>query len=418
MTAWAGEIETARQLYDSGKFVEATPLLEKLVRERPDDGVLRHQLGVCLQMGGEERAGVDARAAAIPLLEKELAGHPTITLLYYLAGDYQMRGDAEKSKEVVEQTARLFSDGKLVPGGAGESYQLAAVLERAGKGEESRKLLVESLRGFRAEPNPNRRYMSDILVRLGNAEFEKGNADQALASFVEAQQIDPTNPGGFYVHGVVMDSQGKLAEARRDYERALTIEPGHFYARYNLANLLARQGDVAGAMAGFEAALVTEPSGADLLRTYLALAKLCEVGGLFRKAAGYYEKVGRIQPDAGVELQARYATAQALRQEGDLDGALVTLRELASHAPDSAPLRAEIAELLLQKKDFAAAVSELLSALALAPEEGRLYLALGRAYVAQGKTDDARGAFQKAKAMAATAAEADSELAALAKGTP
>lgn len=402
-----------RAAYDRGDFAAALPLLEQLGKEHPADGVIAHQHGVSMEMTGKKEAGKKRRLEALVLLEKQASSAPTVAVLYYLAGDYQIAGKPDQARATMERAAKLHADKKLAPAGPAESYQLAAMLENLGRAAEVEPLLAKSLEGFRKEPAPNRRYFSETLVRLGNLDFERKDAAAAHAKFDEALKIDPKNPGAHYVAGVVADAEARGAEAASFYEKALELEPGHFYARFNLANLYARQGRIRDAMTAFEKALETGPSGDDLAKTLLALAQLSESAAEHRHAADYYKRLGQLRPSPQAEMSSRYAEAHALLQEGKSSEALVVLRELVGKAPDMAQLHAEIANLLMGTKDYAGATTALMSAIALVPRDGRLYLALGSAYLAQGKMKDAESAYTKALDLPGTREEAEQRLASI-----
>ena len=91
------------------------------------------------------------------------------------------------------------------------------------------------------------------------------------------------------------------------------------------------------------------------------------------------------------------------------------MRGVPEGAPDRAAARAEVAPPLSPQKNYDEAASELLSALALTPENGRLYLALGQTYKSAHRTEEARDAFSQAAEMEGTKEEAEKELRALEK---
>lgn len=411
--AVAAPPDPARAAYDRGDFAAALPLFAELAKQRPTDGVVAHQHGVCMEMTGKKEEGRKRRLEALALLEKSAASAPTVAVLYYLAGDQQVAGKESEATATMERAAKLHAEKKLAPSGASEEYQLAAMLEKLGKGSESEPLLRRALEGFRKDPAPNRRYHSEALVRLGNLDFERKDAAAAHAKFDEALKADPSNPGAHYVIGVIADSEGRAADASRSYEKALELDPAHFYARFNLGNLFARQGRIRDALQSFEKALETGPSGDDLAKTLLALGQLSESAAEHRRAADYYRRLAQLRPSPQAELSSRYAESHALMQEGKGDEALAILKELSTKAPDMPQLHAEIAGIQMNRKDYDGAVASLMSAIALVPRDGRLYLALGAAYLAQGKTKEAESTFTKALDMPEVKAEAEQRLAAI-----
>ncbi|MFN7975479.1 MAG: tetratricopeptide repeat protein [Acidobacteriota bacterium] len=308
-----------------------------------------------------------------------------------------------------------------------EKYQLATMLDRAKAQIHGAHLAMNALERVPHREGSNKRYFSGTLSASATSTSTRKHPDAAMKKFEEAQKVDPGNAGAFYVKAVVLDNQAaallqagknqeaqaKGAEAQAQYEKAIAIEPRHFYAQFNLGYLYWRQGKGEDALARLKAALAADPTGSDLEKTYGALAQFSAALGKDRDASDYFSRWGKIRPKPELEMSARYHMARALRSEGKVDDATKILKELSVKAPDYAPLRAELADILLEQKKWDEAIGELVTTASLLKtdeERGPIYLALGKAYREAGKPADAEAALRKALGSSMSKAEAEKEL--------
>ncbi len=217
---------------------------------------------------------------------------------------------------------------------------------------------------------------------LGEAQLASGRTDEAIATYRGVAELSPNNAlawfdlGNAYA-GKAVNDDAAFAEAKRAYERALTLLPRHADTYLNLAALHAgrhdpersretllraraanildptletelgllegARKDAAGARVAFERALALDPRQPEALE---GLGQLAYVAGDFAPAAVYYERALEAHPSA-----ARAKTLGALRlyQLNDRAGARVAFaRALALSSPgdpDVPDLRALVDEL-------------------------------------------------------------------------
>ena len=217
---------------------------------------------------------------------------------------------------------------------------------------------------------------------LGQAQLATGKGDDAVATYRAVTGLAPNNAlawfdlGNAYA-GKAASDDASFAEAKRSYERALSLSPRHADAYLNLASLhatrrepeparqtllrarlagvsdptletelglleLARK-DTAAGRAAFERALVLNPSQPEALE---AMGQLTYASGEYAAAAGYYERALAVRPTAGC---AKTLGAIRLYQLNDRAGARAAFsRALALTSvadPDAAELRALIDDL-------------------------------------------------------------------------
>jgi serine/threonine protein kinase/Flp pilus assembly protein TadD len=100
-----------------------------------------------------------------------------------------------------------------------------------------------------------------IYWQYVNAALESGDdyIDRAEECAVKVFELNPDSAAGHALRGMVRQAQGRLDEARRSYERALSIEPHHGYALAELERLFIVAGREADARALSDQAIAIDP---------------------------------------------------------------------------------------------------------------------------------------------------------------
>jgi tetratricopeptide (TPR) repeat protein len=100
------------------------------------------------------------------------------------------------------------------------------------------------------------------------AHFNKGRAflgledwNRAIESFRAALEIVPNLEGGWYLLGMALEKEGRLAEAERAFRKALEINADSARTRYDLGLVLSRQKRNAEAAAEFKRVTELDPDG-------------------------------------------------------------------------------------------------------------------------------------------------------------
>ena len=158
--------------------------------------------------------------------------------------------------------------------------------------------------------------------------------------------------------GVTLEAQGKLGDARAEYERALQARPSLRQASVNLGVLLEKQGDPAA-------------------------------------AAAVYQQVARDFPE---DATSRERLAALYRASGQTEDAWRAAREALVREPQSATANKVLAQVAFQKNDLDLAKLISLRAQKLAPADPELPFLSGQIAAKQG--DDAAAAVQFRKALA------------------
>jgi tetratricopeptide (TPR) repeat protein len=110
---------------------------------------------------------------------------------------------------------------------------------------------------------------------LGLAYLAKRDPARATEAFRKLQALGPKDPSGFYLEGIGLRAQGKTAEARKEFEAALSLAPGYVEPLGQLAGmaLAEKQPDAALSRVTKQAVLVPQSGGLQYLLGMVHLAR-------------------------------------------------------------------------------------------------------------------------------------------------
>jgi tetratricopeptide (TPR) repeat protein len=225
---------------------------------------------------------------------------------------------------------------------------------------------------------------------LGNALFQKGKVDEAIAHYQQALQIRPDSAEGHNNLGNALFQKGKVDEAIAHFEQALQTKPGFAEAHYNLATALWREGRVGEAITHYQNALQIKPNDAD---AHYNLATALRQEGRVDEAIAHYQQALQIKPDYA---DARYNLAIALRQEGRMDDAITQFQQALQIKPDYADAHNNLGNVLLQMGRVDEAILHFQQALQINPDNAKSQNNLGQALLQQGHVREAIAHFQRA----------------------
>jgi tetratricopeptide (TPR) repeat protein len=199
------ERQHALELYRSGKFVEAMPLLEKCAADHPSDVVIKEAWAYSVVeyaatlSDPELRKKARVRGRAIALEAKQLGdGSDLLQLMLQLPED----GSEPK-----------FSDRKDVDDAmkAAEADFARGDMDKARDGY---------LRVLLLEPNNY-----DAALFIGDVYFKQHVNGSAGEWFARAVQIDPNRETAYRYWGDAFSDMGKSVDAREKYIQAIVAEP-------------------------------------------------------------------------------------------------------------------------------------------------------------------------------------------------
>ena len=124
---------------------------------------------------------------------------------------------------------------------------------------------------------------SDNVVtryHLGLAFFQQRRADEAIAQFQKALEIQPDYAEARYNLGTVLIQQGRLDEAIAQLQKALEIKPDHASAHKNLGIAFLQQGRMDEVIAHFKKSLEIRPDQVEIQNNLAWLLATCPQASL------------------------------------------------------------------------------------------------------------------------------------------
>ena len=186
--------EQARKDLAQGKAAEAKFTFEELLRQYPNDADLHLFLGMSLLRLRDPQAAVLSIKRAIAINGNHVDAR---TLLGYV--ELEVRGDVAAAINEYRKVIELRPDSP------------------------------------------------EAHVNLAVAQKKQGDLDAALVSLNKALELKAENVGALTTRGSIFAELGKWAEARRDFEQALKLNPRDDGALYGLSQALREAKEYAGA---------------------------------------------------------------------------------------------------------------------------------------------------------------------------
>ncbi len=368
---FAGSIELSNL-----SFVRAETYLQKALQLSPASRQSRLLLAqTYIHLGQPAKA----LAVSATLLESGKGDGPAMAVA---AQAYLLQGDVQKAEALYAEAAKLDpADVKSHTALAMTHISLGNV--DAGFGELQR--IASSDPGSTAD-----------LALIG-AHLIRKNFAAALAGIDALERKEPNKPLTYQLRGAAHLGLKQTAEARKSFERALSLDPAFFAAVQSLAAMDIEETKPALARKRFEDLLAIQPSN---LNALLAVASIRarsgdrpeEVAKLLLEAVRLHpgEAAPRLRlietyiadkklPVALVTAQDAVATipnsaelldalGRVQAMSGDSNQAQASFNKLAALQPNSPQAHMRIAELHLMSKNGGAALQSLYRALAIKPD--------------------------------------------------
>jgi len=213
------------ELFTAGQIDEALPELQQFVREQP---LLLEAVRARTMMG---RIFVTERKYAEAIEQFRMVQSMTppgneahVMAIGFLADAFFGQ---ERFPEAVDQYRAFLA---VRPNDAGGWMNYAIALASTGHAEEATRAFRRTVALNPADMNARRNLASHL--------FNLGEMDAAASEAIGILKMRPDNAAAHDLLGRVRGSEGRLAEARAEFERALQIDPHDAQAREDLALLL------------------------------------------------------------------------------------------------------------------------------------------------------------------------------------
>ncbi len=253
------ELITIEGLREDGKRREALEIIHAAVRRFPDDRSLKLTEAITLSEMGRYSESID-------LLTTLIKGRPDDGTedagVYLLMSSVHLQNNKLKDAEDAARKAV-----RLNPDDVEAQIQLSSVLEKLGKNEAAEKGLRDLLR---TQPDN-----ATALNNLGYYLLERtAHSQEALKLIEQAVAIDPVNGSFLDSLGWAHYKLGNLDKARESLEKAVVYSRRSVMAHEHLGDVLQKQGRVAEAKRQWEKALEHSIEADEIARLKVKLKDL------------------------------------------------------------------------------------------------------------------------------------------------
>ncbi len=200
----------------------------------------------------------------------------------------------------------------------------------------------------------------------------------------------PENPRSHNNLGVLLRSEGRLAEAIVRYRHALRLKPDYAEANYNLGNVMEMTADLEQAVYHYRQALNADPEYA---KAHNNLGLALKTGGQLEEAIEHYRQALRLSPGAP---ETHNNLAVAMEAIGQADSAEAAYRRALGLRTDYAEAHQNLANLLKRRGRLQAAVEHYLEAIAIDSTFVEAHNNLGVVLGGQGQQERAIHHFRQA----------------------
>jgi tetratricopeptide (TPR) repeat protein len=215
--------------------------------------------------------------------------------------------------------------------------------------------------------------MSEAFLNLGILLSEKDPA-AAVAPLRRAVDLLPAQSRPRFLLGHAQERAGDIPGAVESYEGALHLDPSDVEAEIHLGNLYVGLKRYSDAETKFRAALELQPKSPQAL---LGLAQTLDAQKKPEAAAAYRDYLA-VQPDTpGAESR----TVHLLLEQKQYDAALAELDRADAGKPSTLDSLRSRADIQIAQKKWDDSIVTLCKAIALAPNDAQLHGGLGRVYM-------------------------------------
>ncbi|MGB8065538.1 MAG: tetratricopeptide repeat protein [Candidatus Sulfotelmatobacter sp.] len=196
---------------------------------------------------------------------------------------------------------------------------------------------------------------------------EATKPEEAIAAYREAAALQPKDAEAHLGAGLLLEKDGKFADAEQEYKAAQALDPASMDAVIGLANIYMRGRRFPQAEAELRRVLAAHPEQA---AAHIQLGRVLAAEGKNDEAISELEAGAKLDP-ADVSLQRELADLYATA--GKNEQAEAMYRTLIAAHPNDADLHERLGQSLLRGKKFGDAQQEFLMAVKLKPDLGTAY---------------------------------------------
>jgi tetratricopeptide (TPR) repeat protein len=196
--------------------------------------------------------------------------------------------------------------------------------------------------------------------------LEATKPDEAIADYRQAAALQPKDQEPHLAGGLLLEKEGKFADAEGEYKQALALGPSSD-ALTGLANIYMRGHRFPEAEAELKKLALARPEQAD---ARVQLGRVLAADGKYDEAIAELQAAEKLAP-ADASLQRDLADLYVIAKK--YDEAVVAYRDLLAGSPSDAALHQSLGKALLEEKKFVDAQREFEQAVKLKPDFGPAY---------------------------------------------
>ena len=298
-------------------------------------------------------------AAAESLLLKAVAAKP---------GDYRAwfdLGDVYNAANRLPEATEAYRKAVAAQADIFESnVNLGILLARQGKNEEAAKFLKAATQLKPGGANPEQS-MAHAWLALGRVE-ESASPQEALDAYAQATKFNPKDPAPPLAAATLLEKQGQLDEAAREYQTALRLDTKSQPAISGLVSVYIRQNKYPQAETALRRLLAIDPANGGVRQQ---LGQVLAKEGKSDEAAEELKKVLQAGGSGRIELELGLLYVDA----GNNVEAERWLRMAVQSLPQDAEAHYALGSLLMHVKRYPESQQELLKAVQLKPDLTEAY---------------------------------------------
>jgi tetratricopeptide (TPR) repeat protein len=236
----------------------------------------------------------------------------------------------------------------------------------------------------------------EIHNNLGRVHLRNGKIEEARQEFQKALELDPRNSEALLNLASIQRAEGRTAEAEHLVKRALQVDPNSISALSQLAEIRRDLGDLDEAVRLFEEALAIDDS---LPFLFLGYGDVLQRAARLDEAVEAFRMVLQLEPDS---FKARYNLGVTYANQGKVEESIAQYEEaleLEPRNPEAAKAWNNLGAIYLERgeTDLAMARFEKAVASSAVHFESRYNLAL--IYLERGRLEEAIGLLEQAGAL-------------------
>lgn len=373
--------------YDKKSYENAAKVLAGYLQRAPGHlGARKLLASTYLKLNQPDRT--------LDLLKPYIAAGKADAQALALAGEAYLRGDDPNSaRDLFEKAA------DLVPASATLRTKVGLSQLAAGEvGEAVKELEASSTMG-------NKDYRADLA--LAYHFLAEGQYDQALAAITVLEKKLPDSPGTYNLKGQAYMGKKDFAQARKNFEQALKLDPTLVSAAVRLVTIDLQEKNPTAARGRYLAILDKDSKN---IPAMVGLAELAAVEKKGQEYLDWLERASKISPAA---YTPRAMLAQYYLAKREPQKALAVAREAVAGRPDSPEAHELLGRVQLAAGEKNNALATYNKLAAMAPKSAPAQYNLAKAHAAMGDVKATRSALRKALALNPSYVEAVTSLTAL-----